>query len=84
VRKRLFTGRALAQADVIAARIFSASRAAYMGIMPRRKHSVLGVDRVLTDVFVGLLIAALVAGAFAHIHDGGAGQLGLMMAVPSL
>ena len=41
---------------------------AYIIAMAHRKHAAVRVDEVLTDVFVGLVIVALIAGVVAQIH----------------
>jgi hypothetical protein len=36
--------------------------------MSRRKHAALRVDEVLTDVFVGVVIAAFIVGVISLVH----------------
>jgi hypothetical protein len=56
------------QAHLIAGRSLFDAGHAYITVMGHRKHPKMKLDEVLTDIFAGLVIAALIAGVVAQMH----------------
>jgi hypothetical protein len=53
---------------LIASALYCVLALPYITVMGHRKRARMQLDEVLTDLFAGLVIAALIAGAVAQLH----------------